>query len=84
MIIYLIFSQEGFEEAKSSILTDKATLCVNADFLSDKQVEELSLANIDVQIFPEIVNGGNEKSILQALKPIEAQAPQAEILIEYL
>jgi len=84
MTIYLIFSQEGFEEAKSSILTDKATLYVNANFLSDEQVEELSQANINVQIFSESVNGGNEKSILQALKPIEDKAPQAEILIEYL
>jgi len=84
MTIYLIFSQEGFEEAKSSIMTEKAILCVNANFLLDEQVEELSQANIDVQIFPEIVNGGNEKSILKALKPIEEKAPQAEILIEYL
>ncbi|NOQ93625.1 MAG: hypothetical protein GQ547_03195 [Methylophaga sp.] len=84
MIIYLIFSQEGFEEAKSSILADKATLWVNANFLSDEQNVELHQAGINVQTFLETVNGSNEKSILQALKPIEEEEPKAEILIEYL
>jgi len=84
MTIYLIFSQEGYEEAKESILADKATLWVNAGFLSDEQIAELNQANINLQIFSEIVNGSNEKSILQALKPIEDKEPKAEILIEYL
>jgi len=84
MIIYLIFSQQGFDEAKESILADNATLWVNADFLSEQQISELSQAKINVQIFPELVNGSNEKSILSALKPIEEHAPKAEILIEYL
>jgi len=84
MIIYLIFSQEGFAEAKESILADKAILCVNADFLSDEQVAELKQAEINVHLFSETVNGGNEKSILQVLKPIEEKHPKAEILIEYL
>ncbi|MDC9726198.1 MAG: hypothetical protein PSN44_09855 [Gammaproteobacteria bacterium] len=84
MIIYFIFSQEGFEEAKSDILADKATLWVNADFLSDEHTVELQQAGINVHTFPEKVNGSNEKSILQALKPIEEKNPEAEILIEYL
>ncbi len=84
MTIYLIFSQEGFEEAKESILTDQAALWVNTDFLSDEQTSELKQAGINVQTFSEIVNGGNEKSIMQALKPIEEKNPKAEILIEYL
>lgn len=84
MIIYLIFSSEGFEEAKLAILADKATLWVNIDFLSDEQVTELNQAGINVQTFLEIVNGGNEKSIIQALKPIEEEHPSAEILVEYL
>jgi len=84
MTIYLIFSQEGFAEAKEAILADKAILWVNPGFLSDEQLAELKHANITVQIFAESVNGGNEKSILQALKPIEENEPKAEILIEYL
>jgi len=84
MTIYLIFSQEGFTEAKEAILADKAILWVNAGFLSDEQLAELKHENITVQIFAESVNGGNEKSILQALKPIEENEPKAEILIEYL
>jgi len=84
MTIYLIFSQEGFAEAKETILANKATLWVNADFLSDEQLAELEHENINVQVFAETVNGSNEKSILQALKPIEENEPKSEILIEYL
>lgn len=84
MTIYLIFSQEGFAEAKSNILADKAMLCVNAGFLSDEQSAELKEVNINVHLFAELVDGSNEKSILQALKPIEEKEPKAEILIEYL
>lgn len=84
MTIYLIFSQDGFAEAKESILADKATLWINADFLSEEQSAELKQENINVQIFSALVDGGNEKSILQALKPIEEKQPEAEILIEYI
>jgi len=84
MMIYLIFSQEGLAEAKESILADKATLWINADFLSEEQLAELKQENINIQLFSEFVDGGNEKSILQALKPIEEKEPKAEILIEYL
>jgi len=84
MTIYLIFSQEGLAEAKESILADKATLWVNAGFLSEEQSAELKQENINVQVFSELVEGGNEKSILQALKPIEENDPKAEILIEYI
>jgi len=84
MTIYLIFSQEGLAEAKESILADRATLWVNAGLLSEEQSAELKQENINVQVFSELVDGGNEKSILQALKPIEENDPKAEILIEYL
>jgi len=84
MIIYLIFSQEGFAEAKPSILTDKAELWVNTGFLSDQQMVELRQAKVNFHVFPELVDGSNEKAILQALKPIEEQNSDAEILIEYI
>lgn len=84
MIIYFIFSHEGLEEATPSIVSDNAILWVNVGFLSEQQFAELNKQNVDVQFFPEHVDGSNEKSILQALKPIEEQAPNAEIFIEYL
>ena len=84
MFIYLTFSQEGFEEAKNSIITDKATLWVNHDFLSDQQLADLIQNNIEINTFADFVDGNNNKSIDAALKPIEKQTPDAEILVEYL
>lgn len=83
-MIYLIFSQEGFAEAKESLVADKAILWINQDFLSDEQVAELAQHNIELNLFAEFVDGGNDKSIDAALKPIEKNSPNTEILVEYL
>ena len=84
MIIYLIFSQQGYEEAKQTLFSQQATLWVNHDFLSKKQLAELAQHSIAVHVFPENINGNHDKSIMQALLPIEQQHPNAEILVEYL
>jgi len=83
-MIYLIFSQEGFDEAKESLIADKGTLWVNKDFLSDEQVAELTQHNIELNLFAEFVDGSDVKSIDAALKPIEKGIPDTEILVEYL
>jgi len=84
MIIYLIFSEEGYEEVKPSLFSEQAILWVNNDLLSEAQLLELKQQAIEVNIFPEMVDGSHEKSIMQALIPIENQHPNAEILVEYL
>ncbi len=82
-MIYLIFTQEGFVEAKSDLLEDKADLWTNADLLSPEQLAELKTQNIKVYFLPEPVNPNNEKAILAALDYVEQQAPKKEILVEY-
>lgn len=83
-MIYLIFTQEGFEEALPVLLEEKATLWVNNDFLSEEQTSLLTQGGVDVQTFPEEVDASNEKSIVAALKEIEKTAPKNEIFVEYL
>jgi len=83
-MIYLIFTAEGYEEAKDIIQQDKVDLWVNDDVLSDSQKEQLSSAKINVNILPTNANPKNEKSVLAAIQHVEQQSPKTEILVEYL
>lgn len=82
-MIYLIFTQEGFAEAKSDILQDKADLWINVDLLSPEQLAELSAHGISIYFLPDHINPNNEKAILSALDYVEQQSPKKEILVEY-
>lgn len=82
-MIYLIFTQEGFAEAKNDILEDKADLWINVDLLSPEQLAELSADGISIYFLPEPVNPRNEKAIIAALDYVEQQSPKKEILVEY-
>jgi len=82
-MIYLIFTQEGFAEAKSDILQDKADLWINVDLLSPEQLAELSAHGISIYFLPDPINPNNEKAILTALEYVEQQSPKKEILVEY-
>jgi len=82
-MIYLIFTQEGFAEAKSDILEDKADLWLNVDLLSPEQLSELSTHGISIYFLPDRINPKNEKAILAALEYVEQQSPKAEIFVEY-
>jgi hypothetical protein len=82
-MIYLIFTQEGFAEAKSDILQDKADLWINVDLLSPEQLAELSANGISIYFLPDHINPNNEKAILTALDYVEQQSPKKEILVEY-
>jgi len=83
-MIYLIFTAEGFDEAKAIVVQDKASLWVNDDVLSDSQKEELAAAKISVNILPNNADPKNEKSVLAAIQHVEQQSPKTEILVEYL
>lgn len=82
-MIYLIFTQEGFAEAKSDILETHADLWINVDLLSPEQLAELSAGGISIYFLPEPINPKNEKAIVAALDYVEQQSPKKEILVEY-
>ncbi len=83
-MIYLIFSAEGFDEAKNDIIDDKATLWINNDVLSDEQQTELTAANITLHKLPEYVKPTDEKGVVAALEYVEKHSDKnAEILVEY-
>jgi hypothetical protein len=82
-MIYLIFTQEGFVEAKGNILQDKADLWINVDLLAPEQLAELSAHGISIYFLPDRVNPNNEKAIVAALEYVEQQSPKKEIYVEY-
>lgn len=83
-MIYLVFTQEGFQQAKPLIFEDKATLWINSDVLTQAQQAELSGANILVYTLPDKFDSSNEKSVLAALDYVEKNAPKCEIFVEYV
>lgn len=82
-MIYLIFTQDGFAEAKGDILEDKASLWINHDLLSSEQLAELSSHAINISFLPDPINPSNEKAIITALEYVEKQSHNEEILVEY-
>jgi len=82
-MIYLIFTIEGFTEAKQDLIEDKAELWINKDILSDEQLVELGTQDITINILPELVDANNEKAIIVALDYVEKISPEKEILVEY-
>jgi len=83
-MIYLIFTQQGFEEAKNIILEDKATLWVNDGILSNENLAKLTTAGISVHTLNDKIDPSDEKSVLVALKHVEQNSPNTEIFVEYL
>ena len=83
-MIYLVFTEEGFEQAKPLLLEDNAILWINADILSEQQQAELNSAKIAINILPTNANASNEKSVLAALDYVERHAEKCEIFVEYL
>lgn len=82
-MIYLIFTEQGFAEAKSDILEDKADIWINVDLLSPDQSAELTSHGINIYVLPTPINPNNEKAILSALEYVEKQSPKKEIFVEY-
>lgn len=82
-MIYLIFTQEGFAEAKSDLLEHKAELWTNVDLLSPEQLADLKAHHISLFYLPEPVDPKNEKAIMAAMEYVEKQSPKNEIFVEY-
>ncbi|MFW5446529.1 MAG: hypothetical protein ACKE8G_00190 [Methylophagaceae bacterium] len=83
-MIYLIFTQAGFEDAKNSVLENNATLWINDGILSDEQLKALSTASVTVNILSTLIEPTNEKAIIAAIESIEIEHPDTELLVEYL
>jgi len=83
-MIYLVFTEEGFQQAQALILEDKATLWINDGVLTTAQQSELAKANIVVHTLPDKADPSNEKSVLAALDYVEKNVPKCEIFVEYV
>ncbi|RKZ86582.1 MAG: hypothetical protein DRQ39_05565 [Gammaproteobacteria bacterium] len=83
-MIYLIFTPDGFEEAKSLVLEDKATLWVNDGVLSNEDLAKLTTAGLTVHTLTDKIDPSDEKSVLSALKHVEQNSAKTEIFVEYL
>jgi hypothetical protein len=83
-MIYLIFTIDGWQQAKDFILEDKAELWINDDVLSDDELSELNAADITVSILPMSVEPNNEKSVMKAVEWVEQHSPNKELLVEFV
>lgn len=83
-MIYLIFTEQGFEEAKADILKSKATLWINPNTLTDLQTDELQQNQIDCTILPNYTKVNDERGVINALQYVEKQSQDKNILVEFL
>ena len=83
-MIYLIFTQAGFEDAEDSVLENNAILWINNGILSDQQIKALSTADITINTLTTFVDPTNEKAIMAAIESIETEFPNAKLFVEYL
>lgn len=82
--LYLIFTAEGFTEAKEAILQDKTLLWINQDILDKTQITELEAADIELKILDKWVKPGDNKAALDIITSIEQSMEKVNILVEYL
>lgn len=82
--LYLIFTAEGFTEAKEAILQGKALLWINPDILDETQVTELAAADIVLKILDRWIKPGDDKAALDIITSIEKSMGKVNILVEYL
>lgn len=82
--LYLIFTAEGFTEAKEAILQDKTLLWINQDILDKTQITELEAADIELKILDKWVKPGDNKAALDIIASIEQSMEKVNILVEYL
>ncbi|PHS25615.1 MAG: hypothetical protein COA83_05445 [Methylophaga sp.] len=83
-MIYLIFTQAGFEDAKQSVLESTATLWLNNGILSEGEIQQLSALGIRINILAKSIDPTNEREIVTAIESIETAYPDTELFVEYL
>lgn len=84
MIIYLVFTADGFADIKESIVEKNATLWINIEILSEEELSTLKSAQIPIYFFTETIEPNNEKSVLSAINSVEKTSPNAELFVEYM
>ncbi len=84
IIVYLIFTSEGFEEALTKIIEHKAYLWINDDILNAQQKTILSDYQIDFHILESRVEATDEQAIISAIKSIDKRIEKAELFVEFL
>ncbi len=83
-MIYLVFTQTGFEQAQQSVIDNKATLWINPSVLSESQLAELSNAGIMVKLQEQPVDPANDKAIFIIIDIIEKECPNTELFVELI
>jgi len=81
--LYLIFTEDGFTEAKTAILEENALLWVNPNVLDEAQLTLLNNAQITYKILDHWVKPSDEKAILTIIEHIEQNIKNVTILVEY-
>jgi len=82
--IYVVFTSEGFAQAKPELTDSKSMLWYNPGVLSDEEQQHLVSLNISCQLLTPASKPNDDKAIHTALTNIESKHPTAEILVEYL
>lgn len=82
-MIYLIFTQAGFDDAKKSIVENNTTAWINKGILSDAEIQALSSMSVNINILAKSIDPINEKEIIAAIESIETDNPDTELLVEY-
>lgn len=83
-MLFIIFTAEGLNEAKSQVLEEKAALWLNPGLKDEADLSALTSAGIQIEFLPDEVDANNEKAVLAALTHVEKNSPKTQIFIEYL
>lgn len=83
-MIYLIFTQQGFEQAKTDIVHNKAQLWLNPGILSAEQLNDLDAQSIPYSFLNTLTDVNREDEVIKALNYVEQYTKDKHILVEFL
>lgn len=83
-MLFLIFTEEGLNEAADEVLQNKAELWLNPSLKQESDLSRFEQAGIEIQWLPEKVDANNEKAVLSALSFVEKHSNDKAIFVEYL
>jgi hypothetical protein len=83
-MIYLIFTQQGFEQVKADIVHNKAELWLNPGILSAEQLNDLDAQSIPYSFLTTLTDVNREDEVIKALNYVEQHTKDKHILVEFL
>jgi hypothetical protein len=83
-MLFIIFTQEGLDEASADILENKASLWLNPALKQESDLSRYEQAGIEIQWLPYAINANDDKAVLGALSFVEKHSSDKAIFIEYL